>query len=438
MEPTVALTIQCLLTGDELMSGDIIDSNSAYISSQLLNEGYSTSRKVTIGDHLPTLIESIRQMSAASDVLIINGGLGPTRDDLTAEALSQASQRPLETHPVAMKHLTDWCEKRGFKLNEPNIKQAVLPQGVKILPNPTGSAVGFYLFFQECHIYCTPGVPHELKTMLDQTILPDIKQHFPLQDKTHTTHLFVFGLGESFIQKLINEQLPDWPEDIELGFRAAMPLVELKLTSHKKSLLEKKIDWEKQLRTLLGSHIISDYPTHLAKEVVTSLKAKSLRLVVAESCTGGLIASQITAVPGASNVFDLGVVSYSNAMKNKILGVNNQTLNQQGAVSEDVVISMLKGALSLSGADLGVAVSGIAGPDGGSEQKPVGTLWIAWGSVENINTQLLYLPGSRQYFQQFTAAAALDLIRRSALDITEPPLWFKLRKPQPLHTDNKH
>lgn len=425
----MGLTIQLLLTGDELMSGATIDSNSAYISSQLLKEGYPTTRKVTIGDQFSNLVDNIHYMSKVADVLIINGGLGPTQDDLTAEALAKASHRPLLTHPDALTHLTNWCEKRGYKLNTPNLKQAILPEGVDILPNPTGSAVGLHMIFQNCHIYCTPGVPHELKTMLNESILPDIKKHFPLIDKTHTTHLYTFGLGESFIQKLIDEQLPNWPKEIELGFRAAMPLVELKLTSHSTNLLNKKEKWENRLRTLLGAHIISDSSPHLAEEVVKSLKLKSLKVTLAESCTGGLIASQITSVPGASNVFDLGIVSYSNKMKHKILDVEDDTLNRQGAVSKEVVIDMLKGALNLSGADLGVAVSGIAGPDGGTKQKPVGTLWIAWGYADKIETQLLYLPGSRQFFQQFAAAAALDLIRRTALNITEPPLWFKLRKP---------
>jgi len=424
----VTLNIQILLTGSELVNGDIIDSNSALISQQLQEAGYLTQRRVTVGDQLDLLITEIQEICAQADILIINGGLGPTQDDLTSEAIATAAQVTLKEHPGAIHHLENWCLKRGFKLNKPNRKQALLPKGAEILPNPAGSAVGFHLRIKRCYVLCTPGVPHELEKMLIASVIPKIQKDYPLQNRIHTSHLPVFGLGESYLQKMINDHFPDFPKTIEIGFRAAMPIVDVKLTTSDESSFQLKQEWETRLRNLLGSHIIGIYPTSLPREVVQVLTQKNQRVTTAESCTGGKIASLITTTPGSSHIFEAGFVTYSNKIKTRILGVPFALLEKFGAVSQQVVEQMLIGALKQSDADLGVAVSGIAGPDGGSEDKPVGTVWIAWGSESIFQSICLYLPGSRHYFQEFVAAAALDLIRRIALDISEPPLWIQIRQ----------
>ncbi|WP_246058284.1 CinA family nicotinamide mononucleotide deamidase-related protein [Litorilituus lipolyticus] len=418
------LNIQLLLTGDELMSGDILDSNSAMIAQELKNLGLELTKKTTVGDNLELLTAEINAISQQADILIINGGLGPTIDDLTALALGKATSQALEQHPQAVEQIKAWCEKRNSPLNEPNLKQAYLPKGCTIIPNKNGSAPGFIVSHQQCDIYCTPGVPHELKSMLLEHMIPAIAKLVPSNTVSDTIRLQVFGLGESSLQKTINEQLPDWPDDIEIGFRAGIPLLEVKLTCRSKQALQQKELWLVKLKSLLGDHYIETVqgsPKALAEHTLFLLQQSNYQISCAESCTGGLIASLLTNISGSSKSFEAGYVTYSNAMKIDMLSVKPELIEQHGAVSQQVVLAMAKGALVRSKSDLAIAVSGIAGPDGGSEEKPVGTVWIAWGSKEHLQSQCLLLPLSRKYFQQYVAHIALDLIRRRLLNSTETP-----------------
>ncbi len=422
--------VQLLLTGNELMTGDIVDSNSAMMAQELKNLGIEISRKVTVADDLPLLVSEIEYMASTSDILIINGGLGPTIDDLTAQALSQATGVELTEHPQALSHISQWCQQRGTKLNTPNLKQAILPKGCQIIANRNGSAVGFSVRYKYCDIYCTPGVPHELKTMLIEQIIPEITQQLPSCLISDITRLQVFGLGESSLQELIDEQLPNWPKDIELGFRAGMPLLEVKLTTNTNKGLKLKPLWKSKLADVLGDHLIDEIqgkPKSLAAHLLNNLQKQNLKITTAESCTGGLIASKLTEVSGSSSCFEAGYVTYSNEMKSAMLDVPADLFEKEGAVSEAVVVAMAKGALSKSNADLAIAVSGIAGPNGGSADKPVGTVWLAWGTVDNIKTQCLLLPYKRQKFQYFVAAIGLDLIRRYQQDLTSLPSYIKDR-----------
>lgn len=422
--------VQLLLTGNELMTGDIVDSNSAMMALVLKDLGLEVSRKVTVADDLSLLVSEIDYMASTSDILIINGGLGPTIDDLTAQALAQAIGVELSEHPQALSHISQWCQQRGTELNAPNLKQALLPKDCQIIANRSGSAVGFAVRYKECDIYCTPGVPHELKTMLVEQIVPKITQHLPDNLITDITRLQVFGLGESNLQKLIDEHLPNWPTEIELGFRAGMPLLEVKLTIKCSKGLALKPLWQEKLTNVLGDHLIAEIqgkPKSLAEHLLVNLQQHSLKITTAESCTGGLIASKLTEVSGSSSSFEAGYVTYSNEMKSAMLDVPTQYFEDEGAVCEAVVIAMAKGALVKSQADLAIAVSGIAGPNGGSEQKPVGTVWLAWGTIDNIKTQCLLLPYKRQQFQHFVAAIGLDLLRRYQQDLTSLPSYIKER-----------
>lgn len=424
------MKVQLLLTGNELMSGDIVDSNSAMIAQQLKEIGLEVKRKVTVSDDLDLLVEELKHISQHSDVLIVNGGLGPTIDDMTAQALAKAAGVDLVEHPDALEHLKSWCEYRRFPMSAQNLKQTILPQGCDVIANPIGSAVGFKLIVNDCAIYCTPGVPPELKMMMREQIIPALNSQLPENISHHVTRLQSFGLGESTIQKLIDEQMPDWPSAIELGFRASMPLMEVKLTTRSKEALAEQLVWQEKLINMLGAHYfntVSDKPLQLADMVLSALNEKQLTLTTAESCTGGLIASEITKISGASSVFEAGFVTYSNSIKEKLVAVDSAILNEHGAVSEQCVKAMVRGAIATSGADIGVAVSGIAGPNGGSEQKPVGTVWIAWGSAENLKTTCLLITGHRQYFQHSVANIALDLVRRFLIGNEEIPHYVETR-----------
>ena len=421
------LNIQLLLTGNELMTGDIVDSNSAMIAQELKDLGLEIRRKVTVADELPLLIEEITHISKQADILIINGGLGPTVDDMTAQALAAATKQPLTSQPQALQHITSWCKKRQISLSEPNLKQSVLPKGCEIIANKIGSAVGFQLRYQACDIYCSPGVPHELKAMLTEQIIPKLKKQIPSNSQLDISRLQVFGLGESSIQKLINDNYPDWPKEVSLGFRAGKPLLEVKLTTQSKLANNSKQQCLNALNKLLGDHIISTInksPKTLATHLVKLLAETKKTITLAESCTGGLIASLLTRVPGSSNVFEAGYISYANNVKKELLSVKSDTLNKYGAVSQATVIEMAQGALVKSAADVVIAVSGIAGPTGGSEDKPIGTVWIAWGNKEQIKSKCLLIPTERYLFQQYVANIGLDLIRRLLINSQEIPTYF--------------
>lgn len=426
------LNIQFLLTGTELMVGDILDTNSVMLAQSLKEHGAEVSRKVTLGDDYHLLVNEIETISKQADILIINGGLGPTEDDLTAEALAEVIARPLEENAEALQHLHAWCQKRGFRLAGANRKQVLLPKGVEIISNPVGSAVGFSIIHNDCQIFCTPGVPSELQRMWQEEILPRVKPQLPSHTRVITHKLHTFGIGESAIQNLFSKQLSLWPEDIEVGFRAASPLVEIKLTTRSKQAEAMLPEWQGKLETFLAGHLIDiseiqldpSQPVSLALCLVHLLKNNRQTIATAESCTGGLIASNLTRIPGSSQVFEAGYVTYSNRIKTELLAVQPGTLNQQGAVSEEVVLEMAKGALTASSSDWVIAVSGIAGPDGGSEEKPVGTVWLCWGSREKLKTKRLIYPTSRVNFQRFIANVGLDLIRREILSIADQPSYF--------------
>ncbi|MEW6992343.1 CinA family nicotinamide mononucleotide deamidase-related protein [Colwelliaceae bacterium 6441] len=422
------INIQLLLTGNELMVGDIIDSNSAMVAQMLLSKGLVIQRKVTIADDVALLINEIKQMSKQADILIINGGLGPTIDDLTAQAIAQTCQQPLQAHSEAVEHLKKWGGKRNIALDETHLKQAMLPKGANTIANKNGSALGFHLNFQQCDIYCTPGVPSELEVMMKEEILPKVQLTTNVFPHYQIIRLHTFGIGESKLQQLITTHFPQWPQEISLGFRAASPFLELKLTIAEKTHLSLLKQYKEQLQILLGDHILGellDNTPSMAEYTVDLLKQSSDKITTAESCTGGLIASMITSVAGASNVFEAGYVTYSNSIKNEMLGVSTQIIEQFGAVSKEVVIEMAKGALEQSSADYVIAVSGIAGPDGGSQEKPVGTVWIAWGKKEKIQATHMCIKGSRLYFQSAVANRSLDLIRRELVASQESPMYLQ-------------
>ena len=415
--------VALLLTGNELMSGDTVDSNSSRIAIVLGERQIAISKKITVGDDQELLRESLRALCQDAGVVIINGGLGPTEDDLTADVVADVLGERLTDHPKAIKHLEEWCEKRGLELNASNLKQALLPESADIVDNPIGSAVGFAVEIGECLVITTPGVPVELTAML-----PEIGQRVAQRVGSGTTYirrLQTFGIGESTIQELVNERNQDWPEGVVLGFRSGLPQLELKLQVDDEALLEKRDQAEQLLLELIGDHVIGEDSDQLAMALQRVLVEKRMTLTTAESCTGGLIASLITKEAGSSQVFGAGFVTYANTAKQQVLHVSEDTINSHGAVSEGVVRAMLLGALTKANADIGIAVSGVAGPGGGSEDKPVGTVWLAWGTKDNNDAIRLQIPGSRERFQILVAAIGLDLLRRQLLELPPIPHYIK-------------
>lgn len=422
------MRINLLLTGHELMTGDTLDSNSAMIAQLCFDQGIQVAVKSTIPDDMSLIISEMERLSQSAEVLIVNGGLGPTSDDMTAEALAKVVKRPLAVHPAAMAHLQAWSVKRNYPLSEANNKQAFLPEDIDLIANESGSAVGFKIKHNNCLIICTPGVPHELKTMLVKEILPELSTMLPDNIQPKRVRYRIFGYGESNLQQAIYEQFPDWPEKIELGFRASMPLLELKLKVDRKEDHDLLDVWKIKIEQLLGAHIVTQDDRSLAEVVVNLLADRKLKVTCAESCTGGKIASMLTEVSGSSAVFEAGFVTYANHIKTSVVGVSEESLSTHGAVSESVVQQMLEGALNASGANIGVAVSGIAGPSGGTDEKPVGTVWLAWGSKEKMLSHQFYFPGNRLFFLKIVSALALDLLRRELLYLDEEADYFQKRR----------
>ena len=420
------MKVQLLLTGNEIMSGDTVDSNSALIARRLAELALSVERKVTVGDDVELLKHELADMAEASDLLIVNGGLGPTIDDLTAEVLAAVAGVPLAEHPGAIAHLEQWVADRGLTLNAANRKQAILPQGCGLIDNATGSAVGFELEVSGCRVICTPGVPSELANMMNE-IIDSLAAQLGRPAERDILRLQTFGLGESTAQQIIADNITDWPAEVELGFRAGAPQMEVKLTIERSADKAAQQQCYTQLKALFGDHIIGEGDAQLAEIVLDLLRERGQTLTTAESCTGGLIASMLTKVPGSSDGFHAGFVTYSNEIKASVLDVSEETLEAQGAVSEAVVEQMARGAMAKAGADYAIAVSGIAGPDGGSPDKPVGTVWLAWGSRDTLRTRCLCWPVERTLFQTMIAAAGLDMIRRQLLGINEEPRYFAQR-----------
>ena len=421
------MKIALLLTGNELMSGDTVDSNSAYIAQSLKDLNLVPFVKKVVGDDLALLISSIRELAQISDVLVINGGLGPTNDDLTSQALAEAMGSTISRNEYAFNELKKWAEPRGFILTESNLKQADLPDVCDVIDNPVGSAVGFRCIYNECLIMCTPGVPSEFKVMVENQILPLIKahgatqlgtgQHGTMQLSNIITRLRLFGITESGLQDTINRVFPQWPKNVDLGFRVQMPVIEIKIATLGDDSAALNQHWVDKFTEYFSDYIIGRDSTRLTQALNRALLENGQVLTVAESCTGGAIAAGITSESGSSKVFEAGYVTYSNKVKMGTLNVKQQTLNSYGAVSAEVVEEMVKGALIASSSSIGLAVSGIAGPDGGTDEKPVGTVWIAWGEKGQVQSRCFHLPMPRTAFQNSVTAIAMDLVRRQVLGL---------------------
>jgi len=434
--PNIAL----LMTGSELMSGDTVDSNSAMIAQQFKRIGLTIDYKLTLSDDPDLLQTELLRLLPLYDIIFINGGLGPTSDDLTADVLSKVTNTPLSVHPTAEAHLATWAAERGKVINEANRKQTYLPTGCDTLPNPAGTALGIQIEHASCLMLATPGVPKELAPMLTQTIVPLLNRRFPNHHAPKPVRMRLFGLGESVIQEQMDHLLANTPslagslESVEIGYRTQTPIVELKLLPRPRTLTTESDYFTRQSKALetlkaacvnqFGDYCFGYDDETLPHSLVQLLQQRHLSITTAESCTGGMMAAQITQIPGASEVFQAGFITYSNEIKASLLGVAPSSLEQEGAVSEAVVRAMAKGALAKSESDYAIAVSGIAGPGGGSDHKPVGTVAIAWGSHDTIESALTRFYAPREIFQSYIAHMGLDLIRRKLLQIEATPVYL--------------
>lgn len=366
--------------GDEILIGQIVDTNSASIARKLNNAGITIVEKCSIGDTREEIIATVGRAMERSEVVIITGGLGPTKDDITKHTLAKMFNSELRYNATEGEHVRQLLERRGIAFTDLNRGQAMLPECCTVLHNAHGTAPGMWFDTERGGVVVSlPGVPFEMEHLMDDEVIPRLKARFELMSIVHLT-LITRGIPESILAERISEWEDALPNYMHLAYLPAPNVVRLRISAYDVDEQEARramnLEFEK-LRTIIGDNIVGMEGATLEERVHEILTARGLKLAVAESCTGGTIASKFTAIAGASQYFMAGVVSYSNASKHDILGVSQESLNRYGAVSEQVAREMAEGVRRIAGADYAIATTGIAGPTGGSDEKPVGTVWMA-------------------------------------------------------------
>ncbi|MCF8030045.1 MAG: CinA family nicotinamide mononucleotide deamidase-related protein [Desulfohalobiaceae bacterium] len=409
------LRLEIAATGKEILSGRIADSNSAWLAEQLRLAGAEASRLHAVGDEVPALTELLREIASRADLAIVTGGLGSTPDDITARAAAECSGRPLVRDPEALQSVKDfWGSRMGTRMPEEAENQALIPEDSLVLQNPMGSAPGFGLSISGCRIYFLPGVPREMKRMFTDFVLPQTRSRFaeelhPIQ----TSRMNVFGLSESGVSRRLDDFHLHHPR-IELGYRTLFPRIQLCLYAYQTDTSEEEMAQAKQLiLERLGANVVSAVDESMPEVIGRLLRERDATLSLAESCTGGLISRRITSVAGSSDYFSLSAVTYSNLAKTSLLGVRESTLENCGAVHEETAQEMAEGMRRLSGSTYALSTTGVAGPGGGTAEKPVGTvcLGLAWPKGSTTR-HIQWDSGDRLTNQSFFAECALDLLRR--------------------------
>jgi nicotinamide-nucleotide amidase len=411
------MRIEVINTGTELLLGNTVNTHGAWFGRELFKLGLRVARQTTVPDGA-AIREAIEEAIGRSDAIIVTGGLGPTSDDLTREITAELLGLELITDEAALRSLEGFFAHRGKPMAQANLKQALVPVGADVLPNPNGTAPGVYVPPRlngqaNCAIFLLPGPPRELYPMFHHEVAPRLKAMAAIDEAYGSCELKFTGIGESDFHQGIDAQLASI-SNLEFGYCAHIGEVDLRLIGPPEALASgSAIALEK-----FGSFLISDDGSSLEATVVRALKERGLTLATAESCTGGLIAYRITNVPGASAVFGHGFVTYANGAKSSLLNVSPDDLSTHGAVSEVVAKQMAVGALQASGADIAVAVTGIAGPDGGTPEKPVGTAWIGLAATNHDAIAFkVYHPRNRHDFKLAVSQAALEAVRRRVLGL---------------------
>lgn len=415
--------MQCsiLSIGDEIVGGMTIDTNSAYIAEAARSVGVDPVGGLSVADDEVGIERSFERALQDADVVISTGGLGPTSDDLTTACVARLAGRELRLDDESLRRMEERFLARGGTMPANNRKQAYFPEGSEVIPNARGTAPGFICPVERGgrtrHIICMPGVPHEMRAMVKETVVPWLAERSP--DRRFASRIFsAAGLGESKLDELLAGVVA--PDEARLAFRAAFPRLQARVTvwGAPGEDLEARLDAiEARVRERAGSYVYAVGDEGMEETVGRLLRERGLTVAVAESCTGGLIGHRLTDVAGSSAYFQLGIVAYSNAAKQSLLGVSEATLIRHGAVSVATAEEMAEGARRAAGADLGVATTGIAGPGGGTEEKPVGTVCIGlaweggrWSRRHDLGVR------EREWIKAMTAQLALDRLRRHLLD----------------------
>ncbi len=408
---------EVMTIGDEILFGQITDTNTQWIGTELTNLGIRPIRKTSVGDTADDILKAIEEALSRADLLIITGGLGPTKDDITKHTLCRYFDTTLEINEDALELITAFFAKRGREMTELNRQQAALPKNCVYMQNDWGTAPGMWFEKDGKVIVSLPGVPFEMKNLMTFRILPKLRTFFRAPIIQHKI-IRTIGIGESFLAETIESWEDSLPSHIKLAYLPHFGQVRLRLTAtgSEEAVLAEELAYEVSRVLPLISQYIYGYDADEMENVIgTLLLEENATLSTAESCTGGFVAHKITSIPGASRYFKGSVVAYDNQVKRETLGVSEEDLDTYGAVSEQTVKAMAEGVRKLMNTTYALATSGIAGPDGGTAEKPVGTIWIACATPEGTTARLLKLSNHRSVNTELTSTYALDLLRKSML-----------------------
>ncbi len=411
------MKIEILTTGDELMSGLTRDGNFQWAAGTLTGLGFNVTYHTTVGDDKEVLLAAFTAAKQRADAVIVTGGLGPTPDDLTIEVASEFLNVGVELNQQSLDMMTERFNRSGRKVSETNMKQVYLPKGSRVLLNKWGTAPGFSSETEGTVFFFLPGVPKEFRAMMDEYVIPELHERNPDMKSSCMRLVKTFGLPESEVaQKLQGIER----DGVRLGFRAHFREIHLRVSSFAETAADAETlmdEFLEDIRSRLGHYVFTTTGEMLEEVVGNMLRDNGLTLATAESCTGGLLSHRITNIPGSSEYFLEGVTSYSNEAKHNILGVPMELLEAHGAVSTPVVEAMARGVKKISGSDIGIAISGIAGPGGGTAEKPVGTVFIGLdSSLSGMMSLEFHFRGTREEIKLITVLNALDLIRQNLLN----------------------
>ena len=402
---------ELISVGTEILLGDILNTDAQFLSIELARLGISVIHQSTVGDNRERLLAQLKEAADRSDIIILSGGLGPTPDDLTKEVCCEFFGKKMFLHEPTVEKIKTYFSTKGMERAQNNLKQAMLPKDCVIFPNDNGTAPGMAIEKDGVHILVLPGPPRELKPMFRNCAVPYLMQ---FSDRIIVSHnIRTFGIGESLMAERVNDLFDAENPTVAPYAKDGEALLRVTAMARTKeeaeNLCEPVIN---EIKNRLDGFVYGVDYTCIEEAVIEKLKEKHMKVATAESCTGGLIAKRITDVPGASEVFDCGIISYANEIKHRVLGVSEDDLNKYGAVSEPVARQMAQGALKVSGADIAVSVTGIAGPDSDSTNKPVGLVYIGLADRDNVWVRELRTSRKdRSYNRYVSASNALNMIR---------------------------
>ncbi|HSA59278.1 MAG TPA: competence/damage-inducible protein A [bacterium] len=411
------MKIEIITIGDEVLSGAITDTNFAWLGERLWSRGYELHWHTTVGDEPEKIAEALLKAAERSRAVIVTGGLGPTLDDITIEAAARAFGQKLVLNEVALQAIKNRFKKIGRDMTPNNEKQALLPEGSLMIPNKIGTAPGCHAVHREAHYFFMPGVPREMHQQFEDSVLPELMKLEEEKRAYAFKLLRCFGAPEATMaQRLEGMELTG----IDLAYRVSFPEILIKISSWgpDPTVLERRVTGAAtEIHKRLADWVYAEGEETFPALIGRLLREKGATLATAESCTGGQLAHLVTNVPGSSAYFDRGVVTYSNASKTEILGVPQSLLKTFGAVSPETATAMAKGVRKLAKTTYGIGITGIAGPDGGTTEKPVGTVHIALDAGDGTVERELHFATTREWFKKVVAFAAMDLLRKKLLGL---------------------